>query len=587
MIRTMLRAALAAVVVGLAACGGGSNTCQEVTGGTACAGNGGGDATSTVSRLSLTLSAATIANTGSETVAVTVVAANASNQTVAGAPVLMSVIDTGAAGDAEVTVDGSETDENGQLTARVRLGENRNNRPITVRATAEDGSVVATRTFQVIGAELTGTPVPKTIEPGAAGLVTFWLVDANDNPMANAAITVTGVSGAETGGTTSSSGEYSYSYTAPSTTGESTIRASAGGVETAVTVLVQTLGSGGVPVVDEAAFPIRSASVVANPSVVSVNTIGSTSNFAQLRALFVTNNNEPVENIRVRFEIDGTNSPGGSISTGSSLVYSDAGGVATSTYVAGLTQSPTDGVTIKACWSYTDTVVCDPAHTVTTKLTVVSDPVSVSIGTNATITNGESGLTYVKRYVVQVVDSSGVAKSGVTISPSLDLLRYYKGVWVPGVDTWVQVISADGSCDNEDLNRNNVYEVYADGWDEDANGSLNLTPGRPALEPRKADVAVSFEGSAQTDASGIVVLRLEYPQDIGSWVEFNLQVSASGVSGTEGRANFSARLPVAAAAVSNLNADPPFRTSPYGTGVGNTTTKVYEGVTYTLCRNPN
>ena len=168
-----------------------------------------------------------------------------------------------------------------------------------------------------------------------------------------------------------------------------------------------------------------------------------------------------------------------------------------------------------------------------------------------------------KRYVIQVVDSSGVAKPDVQISPSIDLLRFFKGSYVAGLEGWVQAATA--TCDNEDLNRNNTNEVYADGWVEDANGSFNLTPGRPALEPRKADVAISFEGSSRTNASGIVVIRIEYPQDIGSWVQFNILVSASGISATEGRASYNGVLPVPADAVSNPKVAPPFVLSPYGT----------------------
>ena len=191
-----------------------------------------------------------------------------------------------------------------------------------------------------------------------------------------------------------------------------------------------------------------------------------------------------------------------------------------------------------------------------------SDALSVSIGTNSLILIGASDVTYVKRYVVQVVDSSGLAAKDVEVSASVDLLSYGKGFWSKGAESWFQVTEA--TCANEDLNRNGVDEVFSNGVVEDANGSRNLTTGRPALEPRRADVAMSFEGSTKTNTSGQVVLRIEYPQNVGSWVNFNLVVAASGVAGTEGRANFEGLLPVLAAAVNNLDADPPFRLSPYG-----------------------
>jgi hypothetical protein len=261
--------------------------------------------------------------------------------------------------------------------------------------------------------------------------------------------------------------------------------------------------------------------------------------------------------------------------------------VASTSYVAGTRASPTDGLTVRACWDYADfaTSVCPNAVLVT--LTVVADPVSVTIGTNNLIGTGSSGLTYVKRYIVQVVDSSGVAKPDVQITPSIDLREYLKGFYSVSGDKWQQTVLQ--VCDNEDLNRNNTNEVYSNGGVEDANGSFNLTPGRPALEPRKADVGISFEGGTnRTDASGTLVLRIEYPQDIASWVSFNITVSASGISATEGRANYDDILPVPASAVGDKNVAPPFINSPYGVlGSGVVLVATPEGQSGLLCTNPN
>lgn len=570
---------LGAATLLLASCGGGSSTtCVDGVGGTACEGSG---TNTTVANLSLNLSALTVNNSGSESITATAVATNANNQTMSAAPVVLRVDSN-----AEIAVAGAVTDTDGKIVGTVRIGDNRSNRTITVTATANNGALSTTKTFQVVGAKLTGTPVPAVVAPGAAGEIKYRLLDSNSNPMTAMAVAVTGPGGVETIGTTGSNGEFNYVYTAPNTTGDLELRATAGGNTSTVTVLVQQPGGGSIPNVDPLAQPVRSASVSANPSVVAVNT-GSTNNQSQIRVLFLTNANAPIKNMRVRFDLDGDkNSIGGSFTTGDNVVYSDANGVATSAYVPGTRASPTDGVTIRACWGYSDFTTCNVTQSVTTTLTVVADPVSVSIGTNALIETGDSGLTYVKRYVVQVVDSSGVAKPDVQITPSVDLLKYFKGFWTPVADGWIQEVQA--SCDNEDLNRNSTNEVYADGWVEDANGSFNLTPGRPALEPRKADVAISFEGSSRTNASGIVVLRIEYPQNLGSWVEFNILVAASGISATEGRANFEGRLPVPASAINDPKVSPPFVSSPYG--IQTSPLLVYTpagGATRLLCTNPN
>jgi hypothetical protein len=378
--------------------------------------------------------------------------------------------------------------------------------------------------------------------------------------MAAVKIAVTGATGVQTDAVTGLNGEYEYTYTAPSAAGTITIRASAGGVENTQSVIVQA-GPGAIPAAP--AGSVRSASVRANPSVVAVNT-GQTSNLSEIRALFLGDANAPVKNIRVRFDLDGDKaSIGGTFTAADNIVYSNDDGVAVTSYVPGTRFSPTDKVTIRACWDYTDFAVgtC-PNIGVTTTLTVVSDPLSVSIGTNSLIQVGSSGLTYVKRYLVQVNDSSGLAKADVLVSPLLDLTAFRKGFWTPAGDAWAKEERA--TCPNEDLNRNGVAEVYSNGGVEDANGSYNDPAGRPALDPPKAAVTVSFEGSARTNALGQVILRMEYAQSYGSWIDFNLVVAAAGVAGTEGRANFSGVLPVLADDVKDVTKPPAFVVSPFG-----------------------
>jgi hypothetical protein len=325
---------------------------------------------------------------------------------------------------------------------------------------------------------------------------------------------------------------------------------------------------------------VQSATLAASPSVVPVNT-GSTSNRSELRALFLGKGNTPVERVRVRFDLNGdVNSIGGSLTSGSNLVYSDVNGVATTAYVPGGRFSPTDGLTVRACWSDKDfpakaVGAPDPAagspecpNAALATLTVISEALSVSISTNALIEIGPTGLDYIKKYLVQVNDSSGNAMAGVQISPSIDLLRYFKGAWVVEGDKWAQRIPYDpttpdgqgagnGSCDNEDLNRNGVLQVYLNGDAEDANGT-------GTLEPRKADVNISFVGSSTTNADGQVVLKITYGQSLASWLEFNILVAASGVAGTEGRTTYRGVLPVLADAVSDPDSPPAFVRAPYG-----------------------
>jgi hypothetical protein len=579
-----LSTALLCSIVALAACGGGGGDA-----GNPPFSNGGG--TEKAAALTLNLSAASIKNSGVDEVTATATATDSGSRVLAGVEVAFSV------DDAELVVASGVTDSNGKATATVRVGDNRANRFVVVTAKANAGALSRVKTIQVTGAELVGTPKDASLTAGQASEVEYKLVDDTNVAMSGYKIVVAGPGGAEVEGVTDTLGKYIFPFTAPSTTGTLKIRATAAG-SPETTTDVEILPAGGfIPPVDAVLQPVVSASISANPSVVPVNLpLAQDVKESEVRALFLTNSNAPIKNLRVRFDRDGdVNSIPGTIGTAGSLYLTNSNGVATASYVPGDRASPTDGVTVRACWDYADFAAGACPHSVKTTLTVTADPVSVSIGTNSVIIEGASGLTYVKRYVVQVVDSSGFAKEGVQITPSIDLLRYFKGEYFIPADTWLQ--SALATCENEDINRNNTNDVYPPsaanpafpaGAPEDVNGSFNLTPGRPALEPRKADVSISVEGSNKSDSSGIVVVRIEYPQNIASWVEFNILVAASNVSATEGRANYRGVLPVLATVLKNKDVDPPFRYSPYGTGASPVVLVTSpEGKSAQLCTNPN
>lgn len=538
MMQTIRRWLAALAVVTLAACGGGSDDA-----GTPILGDGAGG-TATAAGLTLTLSAPSVNNSGTEVVTATATAVDRNRNTVAGVPVTISVDDR----DATVQVSGAATDRAGVVTGRISIGANKANR--TIRVTATSGSLKQEASFTVVGTRITATALPAVLEPSQGGRVEYRVLDASGSAMPGIEMTVTGPDGAESKNTTGANGDVVFVYTAPAVSGTYDIRATAGGVSETTTIVVQA-GSGAIRPV--AAGSVRSASVSANPSVVPVNT-ATTANRAEVRALFVGSNNAPVRNVRVRFDLDGDrNSIGGTFTSGSALVYSDANGIAVTSYVPGARFSPTDGVTIRACWDYDDFPAGTCPNQATTTLTVISDALSVTIGTDELIVT--SDLVYVKRFVVQVNDSSGLAKPDVAVSPLLDLVTYQKGFWTRPDDQWEKTVTTAG-CGNEDVNRNGVLEVYSNGDREDANGNI-------ALDPRKADVTVAFEGPSRTDASGQVKLRIIYPRNVASWVEFNLTVAASGVSGTEGRASFSGLLPVPADAVKS-ETTPAFAVSPYG-----------------------
>ena len=230
----------------------------------------------------------------------------------------------------------------------------------------------------------------------------YKLVDSNALPMAGQAISVSapGVPGAS--GLTDGNGKFVFSYTAPSLTGALTISAAAGGdtLDSDVTVLAS--GGGGVPNASETP---QSASLTPTPSVIPVNLAGSTDNQVELRALFVGTNNKPVQNVRVRFDLNNnTTNTDGVVSQLGTYAYSDASGVARGTFTPGQISSPTNGITVRACWATTDFDVNTCPNPITSTLTVTSEALSVSIHTDNLLVK-TSNLTYIKKYVVLVVDA--------------------------------------------------------------------------------------------------------------------------------------------------------------------------------------
>ena len=533
----------------VAACGGSGDAGK-------CLYCGSGGGSPTTADLILAVSPTSLPNSASSTVAVTVTAIDASRNTLAAEPVTLSADNGAVLG----SVSGTKTATNGTVTASLSAGSDQSNRLITI--TAVSGSVTKTASVQVTGTKISATLVPAVVAPGAAGQVQYQVVDQAGKPMANQAVQVsaTSLTPASASGVTDANGAYLFAYTAPTGTGAYTVAASIGGVTDTQIVNVQPVNT--VPPVGST---IAAASVSANPSVVAVNVTGSSTHQSVIRALFLGSNNQPLQNVRARFDLNGdANSIGGTFTAGAGTLYSDANGVVTTQFVPGARSSPTNGVTVRVCYGVSDSdpnfTGCLTSRTVT--LTVSGEPLGVAIGTNGTII--VKTLTYIKQFVVTVVDSAGNPKADATVVASLDLPTYRKGSYAlvtSGTTTrWGQFQTA--ACANEDTNRNGALDSG-----EDFNGD-------GVLWPRKADVTVSLINasgaqvtSTTTAADGTAVLQVEYAQDHASWVDALITVAASGISGSEGRASYLlAPVPVDATAITTITSAPAFVVSPYGIG---------------------
>ncbi|HEY9106067.1 MAG TPA: Ig-like domain-containing protein [Roseateles sp.] len=528
------------------------------------------------SDLTISLDKATVGNSGSDVVAVTATAVDSSRNAVKDIDVTFSVDQN-----AVLVVGNGKTDANGVAKASVTIGADRSNRLVTV--TAKSGTFMRQASFRVTGAKLQATLQPATLKVGDTGQVQYTLSDVNGNPMVGAAVTVTGP-GASTVATcpgvaagapqiTDGNGRYLYCYVAAGS-GPTTITASAGGGSLTSTVQIDAKLSD-VP----ASTTIASATFTVAPSVVNVNAVGSKDNRAELRLLFLTDKNVPVPNVRVRLGL-GTNASGtdGDISSGKDVVItSDTGGVAVSSFVPGQRGSATDQVMVYACYGKDDTVetiaACPASRLLSVSLTVVEQPLSISIGTDNAVGEGANGLTYTQKFTVLVVNAAGQPQSDVQLTPVLDLPSYSKGFWFWDAieKTWVQNVTI--SCLNEDSSpngfRNGTIETSG-GVSEDLNGSGQL-------DPRKSDVSIAMVGTTKTNAAGTAVMQIEYPKSYGKWTEYSIRVSASGVVSPPA---WYGRLATATSTLATLvgnkqmigvpidivkaEAEPPFVNSPYG-----------------------
>ncbi len=546
------------------------------------------------SDLTLTLSSRALDNGGTNTIRATATAVDANRNALPGIPVTIQVDASAVA-----QVSGTATDAQGRVTADVGIGADRSNRTVTVTATS--GTLTRTASFQVQGAKITASFQPQVNTGTTGNRIDYTLIDTNALPMADVSYTVSAQDGTSKTGRTDANGKFFFVYRAPGTAGNFVVTASAAG---ATLDSLVAISSSSIPDVSADLVDI-SGSLTPTPSVVSVNSSSASENQIELRALFVGRNqtsgqdNVPVPNVRARFQI--LNNQDGSLGSvswvGGDYAIADANGVARATYRPGARSSPTNGVTLRACWDRVDFPTTSCPNPTTATVTVVDEALSVNIRTNELIKSGAAELTYIKEFVVMVVDAAGNARADVQITPSVDLTGYYKGFYWWDGEAWVQQLTLANTeayrwngtgwvpvggttgrpvCPNEDINRNGIRDAASYDAGTTAPGLGN--PRREdmnwngELDPRKADVAVKMVGSPKTDANGIAIVQIEYGRDLATWVDFVITVTASGISGTEARARYTGNLyglgnlPAPGEAFRNEDVAPAFVVSPYGRG---------------------
>jgi len=542
--RWLRLAALLAGAAIVAACGD-----QAPGGGTGSGTTG----PTTVASIEVSASRSSMAARAGESVDITVTALDSSRRAVPDVPVTMSA-DSGV-----LTSATGATDASGKLVATFALGQDRSNRTVTVKATA--GSLSSSATIQVTGTTLTLTSNASTVGgPSASTKLSARLIDAASEPISGAAIVFSTDQGtlSATSSTTDASGTASVDISGISSTAN--IVAKSGNTVGTVTIRASTTG----PVtLEPAGVVVKDFIVQANPAVTGPNQPGNTGNFSSIDvrvfgAVGATENVQ-VGNAPVRFRI-ATTPPYGvlEIDTSANPALSNATGLATNRFIPGGATSGTDAIVV--CASVDGlTAPATPgldfpgnpcaASEKPVRLTVAQQALFVKISTDNQIEKTDGGLTYTKKFTVNVTDAAGRGVPGVVITPRLLPLYYRKGFYTLGTDSWVK--QADLFCPNEDSNFNGIL----DGQDKNDNGDAFVWPGQAA--------AVSVANNGVTDGTGFVILSLKYGQRFGTWAVYQIEARAS-VGGTEGVAQFDYGLDVATTDIKNKEATPGFQTSPYG-----------------------
>jgi hypothetical protein len=562
-IRVKLMSALAALLV---ACGGGGGSAGSTTGSGGSSGGGSTPpanptlptATPTVSDFQLGFNKNALSNNGADEVVLSVTAVDQNNNVARGQPVRVSV-DSQAIFNAPSAV----TNDDGLFTGKITSPTNKNNRVINVTVTM--GSIVKNATINVVGGAISVTPLPATPLPGQNVVYNISLRDSGGIGVDNIPLTISGTAGLAASISTTRNGDVVVGGAAPAAPGTYTVVVSGLGVSTTKVIsVVSQESSNTIP----AATTITAGSLDANRASIGPNLPNSTTNRAAFTFKMVDNNNQAVQNIRVRFNIvpPGVGS-GETMSTGDTIVYTDAAGNAQSDYIAGLRSSPTNGVRIRACFAQTDAALANGAcpNSKEASLTVAGTPLNISIFSNNVIEPiGVGNILYKKTFAIQVVDAAGLPVAGAFVSAAVDITHYGKGIFegnyargdlapvlsdkpsdgtlntvtdsrgvtttisTPGRYTFVDTGTGETTtrvlrvwCANEDSNRNGVLDA-GERIDQDS-----------VLEPRVSDIAVLAVGSNVTNDTGNVTFVTQWGQNVGRWLAFTLKVTTN-VGGSEG-----------------------------------------------------
>jgi hypothetical protein len=537
-------------------------------------------ATASVNDLVITLDKTQVNNNAATQIELQAQAVDAGRNAVIGAAGTIEIQDV--SGGAAASGGPFVTDVNGKFKAQISIGASKINRAVTVKVKVN--GLERNTLFSVVGSKLQLSLSPATPAPGETVTLEVTAQDSSNSGIANEVITLNGLTGINgLSKVTDAQGKAAFTFLAPSTGGTYNLQLQGLGVNANKSFAVVSPGGVGQPP-PPAAGNIVSNSLAANPTVIGVNEIGKTINRAQLRALFLTNGNVPLQNVRVRFDIvpgpSGAVLGGGeSISIGNSVVYTDAAGAAYADYISGIRSSPNNGVVVRACYDVNDFAAGTCPQSTKASFTVASTPLSLTLGDNNELEKADANTTYIKKFVLIVSDSAGQPVPNAQVSFSVDIYKYGKGVFGLGY-------AGDGSIIVTDVNgttrtlaifvnppNNPVDDVFPgrNTWcaaeDLNRNGSIDSTPtssedrnGNNSLEPRGADIVISSDSPGnRTDSNGVLLIKVRYPQNVATWLAYAVKATALA-DGSEGTVTKTYRTSF----VVGDDANGSFKTAPYG-----------------------
>jgi Bacterial Ig-like domain (group 1) len=605
-IRNLLGAGLAALVLGLAGCGGsGAGGC-----GTSCvdtsASSSSSSSTSTSSgvvlaakdsKLAVVGSSTILASDGKTPVDITAVVTSATNVAEAGKTVTFAVEDPVATSGVRLEVENAVTTNAGIAKAKLYLLGDATDREVKITVSSGEATKAELK-LKVSGSSVTiGGPAQLSFN-GAPSSYTVVLKDSSGTPIAGKDVNVVSAKGNQLSGAslkTDLSGQALF-----------TVKGTVGGTDTITVTALGVVATQKLTVSGESLTLTPSATVIPiNTNSPVAVTFGSSSGIAAGTVAQMSITQGSVSASSASITSGSANFTITSSFAGPATVTARVNGVETSTSVNFVSVTPTN-ITLQATPSTIGPNVGTTASERSTLIALVRDssgnPVAnqrvsftatanpsggvIDPGVATTDFSGRATAAYIAgpntSPINGVIISARVPDANITSAPipiSVSRQEMFvrigtgRKIEVPTTTTYslpyaVFVTDATGNpVVNATVQAKLIPRTYSvgskerinDRWvqvpnniqtfpSEDVNGDGQCLPtldtnGDGALTPGNV-AAVSFLGASTTNSSGFLEVQITYPRNYGEWMTVDLEVTAK-VGGSEGRTVTTLTLPIA------------------------------------------